>query len=119
MEPLELADALTREEALRFLASSGARGKLGLFVGARLSKAVLTGESQGVALSWGELLQKTATRMALHIAKSGLGQSWSAGNTWEQRKGEMSEEIVRELRGVATQYNYWSLERLPNSIAGP
>jgi hypothetical protein len=60
---LSLGENITREEALAFLATSAIYGNLGLFVGAGLSKAVLSDESGPVALSWGELLDKTAQKM--------------------------------------------------------
>ncbi len=36
----------------------------------------------------------------------GAGQSWSAAKTWEKRKGELSKEMVKELKDVAEQHCY-------------
>jgi SIR2-like domain len=40
------------------------------------------------------------------------GQSWSAANTWEKRKGELSKEMIRELKDVAEQHSYFQVKRL-------
>jgi hypothetical protein len=45
------------------------------------------------------------------------GQSWAANGTWNSRKGELSKEIVRELRIVAEQYGYWRLQSLLASLS--
>lgn len=40
------------------------------------------------------------------------GQSWSAANTWERRKGELSKEMIRELKDIAEQHSYFQVKRL-------
>jgi hypothetical protein len=55
-------------------------------------------------------------RVAYYVG-SEWGKSWAAHKTWESRKGELTSEIVRELRSVAEQYNYWHLQQLLTSIA--
>ena len=40
------------------------------------------------------------------------GDSWAAHNTWNARKGDLSPEIVKELRHVAEQYMYFRLQQL-------
>lgn len=47
---------------------------------------------------------------------SDSGQSHSAGRTWDLRKCELTEEIVKELRNIAEQYQYISLKSLLESI---
>ncbi len=54
-------------------------------------------------------------RVAYYVG-FGLGQSHSAGRTWDRRKGELTVEIVRELRNVAEQYQYVRLDSLLESI---
>jgi hypothetical protein len=44
------------------------------------------------------------------------GESHSAARTWDSRKGELTMEIVNELRSVAEQYQYIKLESLLESI---
>jgi hypothetical protein len=43
------------------------------------------------------------------------GQSYSANTTWENRRGELSTEIVSELSSVAKQYAYGDLRELLKS----
>lgn len=50
-------------------------------------------------------------RVAPYIGES-YGESWSAARTWRNRKGELSSEVLSELKSVAEQYNYWHLARL-------
>jgi hypothetical protein len=40
------------------------------------------------------------------------GDSWAAHNTWNARKGDLSPEIVKELRHVAEQYMYFRVQQL-------
>lgn len=54
-------------------------------------------------------------RVANYVGHS-RGQSLSAGRTWDNRKGELTAEIVKELRSVAEQYQYIRLETLLESI---
>lgn len=44
------------------------------------------------------------------------GQSYAAKRTWEERKGQLSPEIVSELSIVAKQYSYGTLRGLLKSI---
>lgn len=46
----------------------------------------------------------------------GKGQSWEAENTWEERRRELSKEMVKELRNVAEQHRYLDVKRLLNGI---
>lgn len=52
-----------------------------------------------------------------HYVGDGYGCSWAAGKTWVNRKGELSAEIVRELRSVSEQYHYGRLNELVSSIS--
>ncbi len=44
------------------------------------------------------------------------GQSWSAKKTWDRRKNELSQEIVRELRNIAERHGYNYLKRLVREL---
>ena len=44
------------------------------------------------------------------------GQSYSANRTWEDRKEELSSEVISELANVAKQYNYNRLKQLLKSV---
>ena len=41
-----------------------------------------------------------------------LGESWAAANTWDGRKGELSAELLVELKSAAMQNRYSGLQRL-------
>jgi hypothetical protein len=72
---LKLPENPTRKNVLNFLATSASYGNLGLFVGAGFSKAVLNDTAEGVALSWGELLERAAQKMGVDyeaIGKTGV-----------------------------------------------
>jgi hypothetical protein len=45
------------------------------------------------------------------------GKSWSAHDTWESRKKELSMEVVKELRNIAKQHGYDYVEQLAETIA--
>ena len=66
----------TREDVLLFLSSASSYGNLGAFVGAGFSKAVLNANGDGIALSWGELLERVSAVIGVDYAtipKEGLG----------------------------------------------
>lgn len=42
----------------------------------------------------------------------GPGQSWAAASIWTGRKGELSAELLGELRSAAEQNGYSGLQRL-------
>jgi len=44
------------------------------------------------------------------------GKSWAAKKTWDTRKGELTEEIVNELKSIADQHGYSYLQRLVSPI---
>jgi hypothetical protein len=50
-------------------------------------------------------------RLAAYIGTK-KGDSWAAYQTWNKRKGELSNEIVVELRAIARQYNHSNLRDL-------
>lgn len=50
-------------------------------------------------------------RLAAYIGTK-TGDSWAAHRTWNRRKGELSNEIVAELRAIAQQYNHSNLSDL-------
>jgi hypothetical protein len=62
-----------------------------------------------------EVAARGLDRIAYYVGTD-YGKSWSAYKTWEQRKGGLSLEIVKELRNVAEQYGYWSANTLLDSI---
>jgi hypothetical protein len=53
-------------------------------------------------------------RVARFVGGS-IGQSYAANKTWENRKGQLSTEIVSELLNVAKQYGYGELRDLLKS----
>jgi len=55
----------SREDVLGFIHESSNFGNLGLFIGSGFCKAILNDDYEEVALSWGELLQKTAKTMGV------------------------------------------------------
>jgi len=57
-----------------------------------------------------ESLQRVA-----HYVGGSAGQSYAANKTWEDRKGELSAEIVSELSIVARQYGYGQVRDLLKS----
>lgn len=46
----------------------------------------------------------------------GNGKSWSAKKTWDKRKSELTDEIVKELKNIADQHGYNYVTRLVNTI---
>lgn len=38
------------------------------------------------------------------------GESWAAADTWDQRKGQLSAEMITELRNISRIYSYRNLE---------
>ncbi|MBK8418871.1 SIR2 family protein [Candidatus Villigracilis saccharophilus] len=54
-------------------------------------------------------------RVAYYIG-TGSGESWAAARTWNNRKGEISADMVKELRDIANQYSYIRLKQLLNTI---
>lgn len=63
--PYRLPDAPSRIQVLAFLSQSVIYGNLGAFIGAGFSKAVLNTTGVDVALSWGDLLRKSAERLGI------------------------------------------------------
>lgn len=61
----KLGENPTREELLKYISKSSSYGNLGLFVGAGFCKAVLNDGRRNIALSWGELLERSAHAMNL------------------------------------------------------
>lgn len=59
-----------------------------------------------------ESLQRVASMVG-----DSVGQSYAAHRTWENRKGQLSAEIVSELAIVAKQYDYSQLRQLLKSIS--
>jgi hypothetical protein len=47
-------------------------------------------------------------RVAWYVGKD-LGESYAAADLWDERKGELTADMVGELRAVAEQYSYVSL----------
>jgi len=44
------------------------------------------------------------------------GQSWSAYETWQKRKNELSDEMIKELMNLANQYGYTHVKELMSEI---
>jgi hypothetical protein len=54
-----------REELLRYISRATSYGNLGLFVGTGFCKAVLNDGLDDIALSWGELLKRSAAELGV------------------------------------------------------
>jgi hypothetical protein len=54
-------------------------------------------------------------RVAYYVGKD-EGESWAAARTWDNRKSEISADMLRELQDIADQYSYTNLKRLLNTI---
>ena len=54
-------------------------------------------------------------RVAYYIGDKS-GESWAAADTWNNRKSEISADMVKELRDIADQYSYVQLKQLLNTI---
>lgn len=54
-------------------------------------------------------------RVGYYVGKE-LGKSYAAQDTWNNRKGELTAEMVNELKSIAEQYNYEWVEQLVESI---
>ena len=100
--------SLTRKGVLESLAASVSYGNLGLFIGAGFSKAVLDSKYGGVALSWPELLEKTAHKMNVDYAsidKVGASYPEIASRICSRHSGKDAgqfKDSLRELkRGIA------------------
>ena len=55
-------------------------------------------------------------RVAYYIGDR-AGQSWAAKNTWDQRKNELTNEMIEGLKSFARQHRYPDLKNLLKSIA--
>ncbi len=47
---------------------------------------------------------------------NGYGFSWEAQATWEKRRGELSKEVVNELKSLADQHGYTAVRKLVRTI---
>jgi hypothetical protein len=50
------------------------------------------------------------------LVGKGLGESWAAKETWDKRKGDLTEEMIKELKNIAKQHGYSRLRQLVRSI---
>jgi hypothetical protein len=104
-----LPSALTRDDVLGFVATSATYGNLGLFIGAGFCKAVLNEpESLGIALSWGELLDKASQKMGVDYGTiDKVGRSYPdiasliCGIHSQENNVEFSESLRQLKRGIA------------------
>ncbi|HIE8962202.1 TPA: SIR2 family protein [Klebsiella pneumoniae] len=72
----KLPEILTRKVVLNFISKSASYGNLGAFIGAGFSKAVLNDSDGGIALSWGDLLERVSLTLEIDydsIEKEGYG----------------------------------------------
>lgn len=98
----------TRNEVLTFISKSASYGNLGAFIGAGFSKAVLNDGYPGIALSWGELLERASANLHVNyeeINKIGVGypdiasaickaHSEAAGGKYESSLSALKREIA-------------------------
>ena len=54
-------------------------------------------------------------RVAWYVGRSG-GESWAAAVTWDKRKGELTKEMVVELRAIACQHDLPGVNKLLDTI---
>jgi hypothetical protein len=54
-------------------------------------------------------------RVAYYVGTNS-GESWAAARTWDNRKSEISADMVKELKDIANQYSYIRLKQLLNTI---
>ncbi len=62
---MKLNDSPNRNDVLDIIISSSLYGNLGLFIGAGVSKTVLTDIDSSLALSWKQLIEKIAQQLQL------------------------------------------------------
>lgn len=55
-------------------------------------------------------------RIGYYVGRDYYGQSFSANDTFNSRKNELSEEIISELSNIARQHNYFYLNKLIRRI---
>lgn len=64
-------------------------------------------------------LLQTATygldRISYYVGRE-KGKSYSAAATWDQRKREISSDMIKELNDIANQYSYKNLKKLISTI---
>lgn len=58
-----------------------------------------------------------ALHRVAYFVGDGHGESWQANKTFENRKDELSRELVDELTNIASQHSYVNLEALMRRIA--
>jgi hypothetical protein len=66
---MEVKELLTRQSVIRKISDSALYGNLGLFIGAGVSKAILNENGDEIALSWGELLDKSAKAFNIDLSE--------------------------------------------------
>lgn len=54
-------------------------------------------------------------RVGYYVGRSS-GKSWAAQDTWDNRKAELSKEVVDELKSIANQHGYGYVEHLVSTI---
>lgn len=54
-------------------------------------------------------------RVGYYVGK-GPGQCWAAQDTWNERKGELSKEVIDELVSIADQHGYNYVSNLAGAI---
>jgi hypothetical protein len=64
-------------------------------------------------------LQLTALNESPGLVGEGLGESWAAKQTWDKRKGDLTKEMIEELKNIAEQHRYSRLRQLIRSIPLP
>ena len=90
----------TRSEVLIFISKSVSYGNLGAFIGAGFSKAVLNDDLTEIALSWGELLERSAKKMGVDyeaIEKIGVGYPDIASTICNKHSQNNNEPYTKSL----------------------
>lgn len=110
---LKPSGTIERKELLTFIAASSIYGNLGLFVGAGFSKAVLNDKGVATALSWGELLAKTAAKMNVDydsLEKTGVSFPEIASAVCDihsKTAGIPFTEALRQLKHAIADLTSW------------
>lgn len=97
---LQLPESPSRQEVLVFISDSASYGNLGAFIGAGFSKAVLNDDSNEIALSWGELLEKASISLGVDydgIWKTGVGYPEIASSVCKLHSEQVNCEYAHSL----------------------
>jgi hypothetical protein len=108
---------LNREELLRCISASTSYGNLGLFVGTGFCKAILNDGVDDIALSWGQLLERSAAQLEVDynaIPKEGASYPEIASRicqAYADSKHKSFDQGVSRLKGAIASLTCWYPDR--------